>query len=100
MTSSTAPCIRPTGEVKWIRALGGTDYAADGTADAFRRSHRRRSRQKLDQQATGAAQQQLREQDRRKDEFIATLSHELRNPLAPIRAAAKVIASPHAAPRS
>lgn len=29
--------------------------------------------------------QQLREADRRKDEFLATLAHELRNPLAPIR---------------
>jgi CheY-like chemotaxis protein len=29
--------------------------------------------------------QQLREQDRRKDEFLATLAHELRNPLAPVR---------------
>jgi len=29
--------------------------------------------------------QQLRDQDRRKDEFLATLAHELRNPLAPIR---------------
>jgi len=28
---------------------------------------------------------ELRESDRRKDEFIATLSHELRNPLAPLR---------------
>jgi len=28
---------------------------------------------------------QLREQDIRKDEFLATLAHELRNPLAPIR---------------
>jgi PAS domain S-box-containing protein len=28
---------------------------------------------------------QLQEQDRRKDEFLATLAHELRNPLAPIR---------------
>ncbi|WP_170162281.1 ATP-binding protein [Caldimonas tepidiphila] len=27
----------------------------------------------------------LREQDRRKDEFLATLAHELRNPLAPVR---------------
>jgi PAS domain S-box-containing protein len=30
------------------------------------------------------AQQALREADRRKDEFLATLAHELRNPLAPI----------------
>ena len=27
----------------------------------------------------------LQESDRRKDEFLATLSHELRNPLAPLR---------------
>ena len=31
------------------------------------------------------AEHDLREADRRKDEFIATLAHELRNPLAPIR---------------
>jgi len=31
------------------------------------------------------AQQELREADRNKDEFLATLAHELRNPLAPIR---------------
>lgn len=31
------------------------------------------------------AQEALREADRRKDEFIGLLSHELRNPLAPIR---------------
>ena len=31
------------------------------------------------------------EADRRKDEFLATLSHELRNPLAPIRNAAKIL---------
>jgi two-component system CheB/CheR fusion protein len=33
----------------------------------------------------------LRESDRRKDEFIATLAHELRNPLAPIRNAVQVL---------
>ncbi|MEO7937559.1 MAG: response regulator [Burkholderiaceae bacterium] len=31
------------------------------------------------------AEKQLREQDKRKDEFLATLAHELRNPLAPLR---------------
>jgi len=31
------------------------------------------------------AEEQLREQDKRKDEFLATLAHELRNPLAPLR---------------
>ena len=31
------------------------------------------------------AERELREADQRKDEFLATLAHELRNPLAPIR---------------
>lgn len=38
----------------------------------------------------------LREADQRKDAFIATLSHELRNPLSPIRQAAHVLAAPQA----
>jgi signal transduction histidine kinase/CheY-like chemotaxis protein len=33
----------------------------------------------------------LRDADRRKDEFIATLSHELRNPLAPLRTALELM---------
>ena len=35
--------------------------------------------------------EQLREQDHRKDEFLATLAHELRNPLAPIRNSLELI---------
>jgi PAS domain S-box-containing protein len=38
----------------------------------------------------------LREADRRKDEFLATLAHELRNPLAPIRQAALISKAPGA----
>ncbi|POR53519.1 PAS/PAC sensor hybrid histidine kinase [Paraburkholderia eburnea] len=37
--------------------------------------------------------QQLEEADHQKDAFLATLSHELRNPLAPIRSAAAILAS-------
>src|SRR6478752_5325095 len=38
-----------------------------------------------------AAEESLQEEARRKDEFLAMLSHELRNPLAPIRTAVEVI---------
>ena len=38
------------------------------------------------------AREALREADRRKDEFLATLAHELRNPLAPIRNALHLLA--------
>lgn len=37
------------------------------------------------------SEQRLEEQDRRKDEFIAMLAHELRNPLAPIRNASELL---------
>jgi PAS domain S-box-containing protein len=37
------------------------------------------------------AEEALREADRRKDEFLATLAHELRNPLAPIRHAVEIL---------
>src|SRR5262249_2978543 len=35
--------------------------------------------------------QELREADRRKDEFLAMLAHELRNPLAPIRNSLQIL---------
>jgi PAS domain S-box-containing protein len=38
------------------------------------------------EQALRLSEQQLREADQRKDEFLAVLAHELRNPLVPIRA--------------
>jgi signal transduction histidine kinase len=39
--------------------------------------------------------QALHEADRRKNVFLATLAHELRNPLAPIRTAARLLESPY-----
>ena len=40
------------------------------------------------------AQEALRQADQRKDQFLATLAHELRNPLAPIRVAAEILTLP------
>jgi PAS domain S-box-containing protein len=40
-----------------------------------------------------AQELELQEADRRKDEFLATLAHELRNPLAPIRQATRIARS-------
>ncbi|MGB3623315.1 MAG: ATP-binding protein [Ketobacter sp.] len=59
---------------------------------------RRQAEQSLQQLASAKEQlQQLNEQlsiaDRRKDEFLATLAHELRNPLAPMRNVVEVMGS-------
>jgi signal transduction histidine kinase len=52
-------------------------------------------------EALRAYTEELLEADRRKDEFLAMLAHELRNPLAPIRTGLEVLSgsSPEAIPR-
>lgn len=40
------------------------------------------------------AEEALKDADRRKDEFLATLAHELRNPLAPIRNSLQILKMP------
>ncbi len=47
----------------------------------------------LDISRLKATEEALRLADRRKDEFLAILAHELRNPLAPVRHAVKVLES-------
>jgi signal transduction histidine kinase/ActR/RegA family two-component response regulator len=50
-------------------------------------------------EALRASEQALRDADRRKDSFLATLAHELRNPLAPIRTAAQILGSQRLEPQ-
>lgn len=67
------------GTVAWleVRAYLGVD---DGLSIFFR-----------DVTSRKEAEEKLRDADRRKDEFLAMLAHELRNPLAPIGAAAELL---------
>lgn len=61
-------------------------------------TQRRRAEDLLKQEIANRerAEVALREADRRKDEFLAILAHELRNPLAPIRQAALIYKAPGA----
>jgi PAS domain S-box-containing protein len=52
----------------------------------------------LDISERKCAEQALHEADRAKDEFLATLAHELRNPLAPLKNAAELLRHPAAKP--
>ena len=69
--------VRPDGSIRWVRDrafpvkdAAGRFYRLVGIIDDFtERKH---------------AEEALQEADRRKDEFLAILAHELRNPLAPL----------------
>ena len=83
--------IWPDGSVHWIAARGRGGYDADGqllyvdgvTLDF---TERKQMEESLRRQTEA-----LREADHRKDDFLATLSHELRNPLAPLRNAVQIL---------
>jgi signal transduction histidine kinase len=56
------------------------------------RGRRRQYQLRSQLMALHDAEEALRNADRRKDEFLAMLAHELRNPLAPIRTASEILA--------
>ena len=69
---------RADGEWRWIASLGTPRYSATGEFLGMIGT----SRDTTDEHLAVATQQ---EAARQKDEFIAVLAHELRNPLAPVR---------------
>jgi signal transduction histidine kinase len=119
---TAGPVILLTGQNVWevdLAAMesGAADFLEKGRLDAtlLERSIRyalqqRRYEAELERkvqertEALERANEALKEADRRKDEFLATLAHELRNPLAPIRNALEIMrvggARPDAADRA
>jgi len=86
LATQAARCItlleRPIGTATLLR-----------TIEVALRSRRRQYQVRDLLELQSAREAALREADRRKDTFLAILSHELRNPLAPIRNAAELLGS-------
>jgi PAS domain S-box-containing protein len=73
-----------SGEWRWMEGRGRAVYGADGQPIRLYGIG-------IDITQRRQTEEALRLADRRKDEFLATLAHELRNPLAPIRAAVETM---------
>jgi signal transduction histidine kinase/ActR/RegA family two-component response regulator len=77
--------FRPdNGQVVWLQVHATIVPDCEGVARWIRGVS-------IDVSARKRAEESLREVSRHKDEFLAMLSHELRNPLAPIRSAAHLL---------
>src|SRR5690606_10462071 len=82
------------GGFRWLRAWGKAEFEGEGAA---RRAVRivgvscDVTREKEAEAALRESAKRLKEAARRKDEFLATLAHELRNPLAPISTGLELI---------
>jgi PAS domain S-box-containing protein len=91
---------RRDGEVRWIVGRAQTLFDGEG---ADRRPVRTVGAEldvtdrRLAEARLRDSEEALRKADQRKDEFLATLAHELRNPLAPIRSAAELLTLPNLA---
>ncbi len=91
--------IWPNGETRWLLVRGRTTQDKTGgtlgmAGVSLDITDRKRMHEALEQSQAELARQaeELRRADRRKDEFLATLAHELRNPLAPIRTGMDLLA--------
>jgi two-component system CheB/CheR fusion protein len=92
--------VRADGFPVWVHVSASACRDADGRPLYGIRVVQDASTRKLAEEALRDSQRRLREENRRKDEFLAMLAHELRNPLAPIRNALELLRMMDAAPGS
>jgi PAS domain S-box-containing protein len=87
--------VGASGDVRWIRALAEIERDAAGRPLRMVGAHLDVTVLKRTEAALASQAERLLEADRRKDEFLAILSHELRNPLAAMTNALRLLS--HAA---
>jgi signal transduction histidine kinase/ActR/RegA family two-component response regulator len=80
----------------WERRIA--EFAAHMAGIAIERDRAVSALASTERQLRLVAEERAREESRRKDEFLATLAHELRNPLAPVRHGLDVLRMPLADP--
>jgi PAS domain S-box-containing protein len=73
------------GQYYWVMDAASPRFDDNGTFLGYIGSVIDITKRKQDEEALRESALALKEADRRKDEFLALLAHELRNPLAPIR---------------
>jgi len=79
------PVRMAEGEIKWIDFQIAPLRDSEGRVTHLIPSAMDISERKITTEKLRQSEEKLRDADRTKDEFLATLAHELRNPLAPIR---------------
>ena len=79
--------VLPDGTIRWVFAKGRANFepTAGGRLVSFDGTSMDITDRKAMEGELRRFAADLSEADHRKDEFLATLAHELRNPLAPIR---------------
>ena len=85
---------REDGIVRWVAAKGRGIFDEQGECVRVLGTAIDITERRAMQDLLRLSEERLRLADRKKDEFLATLAHELRNPLAPIGNAAAVLKHP------
>jgi len=86
--------VHPDGKLHWVFARGRASYAGEGAdrkLTSFDGTVVDITERKAMEDELRRVAADMSEADHRKDEFLAMLAHELRNPLAPLRNALEIV---------